>query len=250
MSESKKVHHERLRMELVLAKNHAVRKVLGTPEADEAWLEVSKLAEILASTHALSGMDEFNTHRLALSAALNARAILRAKGLYQRYGAKMGGEEKEMWDGEFYRLLFQKARTDLPVEEFCQMMPRICMRDSSADPDGWSKERPFWGHCLVVSLLMQAVYGGALLRRSLKGVAGFEHFGSHYSNRLPDGTEWDLTAGVLRDKLGEDVPKDEYPREKALSRINNLREYLVFRKAFISALIKWMKDTYPEPQDD
>lgn len=250
MPKNRKVRNEGLRMEIVLAKNLAERKALGTPEADEAWLEVSKLAEILASTHALSGLDEFNAYRSALSAALHARAILRAKELYRRYGAKMTGEEKEMWDGEFYRLLFEKARTDLPVEEFDRMMPRICTRESSADPEGWSRERPFWGHCLVVSLLMQAVYGGALLRRSLKGVAGFEHFGSHYSNRLPDGTEWDLTAGVLRDKLGEDVPKDEYLREKALSRANNLRGYLVFRKAFINTLIKWMKDTYPEPQDD
>jgi hypothetical protein len=249
MPENRESHKEGLRMEFVLAKKRAGYLVLGTPEADEAWLEVSKLAEILVSTHLLSGQEEFNTHRSALSAALHARAILRARELYRRYGEKMSMDERVVWDREFHRLLFEKARTDLPLEEFGSMMSRICTRESSADPDGWSSACPLWGQCLVISLLVQTVYGGDLLRQSLKGVEGFEHFGSHYSSRLPDGIELDPTAGILSDRL-RTVPKDGYPREKALSRPDNQRGYLVLKEAFINELIKWMKDVYPEPQDD
>lgn len=241
---------EGIRLAAVLTEKKAERLALGSRETDEAWLEVSKLREMLASMMPISGPDGFIIRHRTLAAALNARAIARAKELYQRYGAQMTGEEKEKWDGEFYRLLFEKARTDLLVEEFGQMMSRICMRESSADPDGWSQERSFWGQCLVVSLLIQAVYGGVLLRQSLKGIEGFEHFGSHYSNRLPDGREVDLTAGVLREQLGTDVLKEEYPREKALSCLDNRQCYSVLRHAFIKELIKWMKATYPEPQDD
>lgn len=249
MSENRESHKEGLRMEFVLAKERAKRRVLGTPEADEAWLEVSKLAEILVSTHSLSGPEEFRAHRSALSAALHARAILRARELYRRYGAQMAVEEKKIWDGEFYRLLLEKARTDLSVEEFVRMVTLVCARESSADPDGWSSGCPLWGHCLVIALLVQDIYGGALIRQSLKGIEGFEHFGSHYSNKLLDGTTLDPTAGILSDSLRE-VSKEEYPREKALSRSDNQRGYFVLQEAFINELIKWMKETYPEPQDD
>jgi hypothetical protein len=237
-------------MEFVLAKERAKRRVLGTPEADEAWLEVSKLAEILVSTHMLTVEEEFNTYQSALRAAFHARAILRARELYRRYGATMSMDERKRWDDEFYRLLFEKARTDLPLEEFGSMMSLVCARESSADPEGWSSECPLWGHCLVIALLVQDIYGGTLLRQSLRGVEGFEHFGSHYSNRLPDDRDLDLTAGVLCEKLGTHAPKEEYPREKALSRADNLKGYLVLKEAFINELIKWMKATYPEPQDD
>lgn len=250
MPENRVLHKEGLRMEFVLAKKRAEYLVLGTPEADEAWFEVSKLAEILACTYSPSEPEGFNVRQSALNAALHARAILRAKELYRRYGAPMGMDERMRWDGEFYRLLFEKAGTDLPLEEVGSMMSRVCTRESSADPAGWSSERPFWGQCLVVSLLVQDIYGGTLLRQSLKEVVGFEHFGSHYSNRLPDGNELDLTAGVLREKLGAHVPKQEYPREKALSRLDNRQCYFVLKQALIKELIRWMKDTYPEPQED
>ena len=51
----------------------------------------------------------------------------------------------------------------------------------------WSADRPSVGQCAVTALLVQDYFGGELLR----GVVCGE---SHYWNRLPDGTEVDLTA--------------------------------------------------------
>lgn len=251
MSERKELSDlEGIRLAAVLAEKKAERLAPGSSEADESWLEVSKLREMLASMMPISDPDGFIIRHRTLAAALNARAIARAKELYRRYGREMSREGKWSWETGFHILLSERARTDLSVGEFAQMMSRICTRESSADPAGWSRERPLWGQCLVIALLMQDIYGGVLLRQSLRGIAGFEHFGSHYSNRLPDGRELDLTAGVLREQLGTDVPKEEYPREKALSYPDNLKGYQVLRSAFFPELIKWMKATYPEPQDD
>lgn len=57
--------------------------------------------------------------------------------------------------------------------------------ETSADGN-WSPERPSLGQCAVTALVLQDHLGGELLRAEVDGV-------SHYWNRLPDGTEIDLT---------------------------------------------------------
>ena len=52
--------------------------------------------------------------------------------------------------------------------------------------DDWNLECPSAGQCAVTSLVVQDFFGGDLLQSTVQGV-------SHYWNRLPDGTEVDLT---------------------------------------------------------
>lgn len=66
------------------------------------------------------------------------------------------------------------------------MNDMVWARSTSADPDGWTPENPTFGQCAVTALLVQDIHGGELLRGKVGQV-------SHYWNRLPDGSELDLT---------------------------------------------------------
>lgn len=94
-------------------------------------------------------------------------------------------------------------------EEFRKMLSLICDAETSADPGGWTPENPLWGHCAVVSLLAQDFFGGILLRASLKETP-FEAAGSHYWNKLADGTEADFTVS----QFGDQYPVNLVPQPK------------------------------------
>ena len=86
---------------------------------------------------------------------------------------------------------------------FESVLPDICRRDTSSNPDGWTEKNPLQGHCAVVSVLAQDMWEGKLLRASLENDAEFKFMGSHYINRLGDGTEVDFT----RAQFGDRYPK-------------------------------------------
>lgn len=71
------------------------------------------------------------------------------------------------------------------VEKFREILPLVCDEKTSSDPEGWKAENPLWGHCAVVTLAAQALFGGTLRRGSLEGTP-FEKMRSHYWNRFSD----------------------------------------------------------------
>lgn len=68
-------------------------------------------------------------------------------------------------------------------------LPLIWCRDTAAlSVQGyWSDLNPALGQSDVTALLVRDVCGGEILRTMVQG------YGAHYYNRLPDGTEVDLT---------------------------------------------------------
>ena len=54
-------------------------------------------------------------------------------------------------------------------EQFRAILPEICDSETSQSPQGWKPTNPLWGHCAVVSLIAQNLFGGELLRASLDG---------------------------------------------------------------------------------
>ena len=116
----------------------------------------------------------------------------------------------------------------LPVisfSKFSSVVKEVCARDTSADPELWSAENPLWGHCAVVSLVAQDLFGGTLVRQSLENVPGLEHLRSHYSNRLPDGTEVDFTLEQFAGMLRTGLPKEERTRERVLAHPDTRERY-------------------------
>ena len=91
---------------------------------------------------------------------------------------------------------------DLTPEQFAALLPTICDKETSQDPDHWTPENPLCGHCAVVSLLAQDLFGGELLRASLAEFPEFAHMRSHYWNRLATSEVWDFTAP----QFGADYP--------------------------------------------
>ena len=87
-------------------------------------------------------------------------------------------------------------------KQFKKALLKVCSAETSADPNGWSSINPTWGHCAVVAVLAQAIFGGEILRASLLETE-FSFMRSHYWNRLPNGKEYDFTA---------DQFKDNYPK--------------------------------------
>ncbi|MDO8521130.1 MAG: hypothetical protein Q7S52_03370 [bacterium] len=88
------------------------------------------------------------------------------------------------------------ATTPMTPDDFRAILPTICDRETTVFPDdpiNWTPENPLYAHCAVVSLVAQDLFGGELLRASLEPFPEFAHMGSHYWNRLPDGTEVDFT---------------------------------------------------------
>lgn len=84
------------------------------------------------------------------------------------------------------------AVVDKSAEQLRDMLRAAWGHDTTNDPDRWSPANPAWGQCAVTALAVQEVIGGDLLRSAAPG-------GSHYWNRLPDGTELDLTREQFRD---------------------------------------------------
>jgi hypothetical protein len=82
---------------------------------------------------------------------------------------------------------------------------RVAWSDRSCDPvdlDGWSAANPARGQCAVTALIVQEHLGGELLMGEVTHLDGSRQ-GVHFWNRLPGGTEVDLTREQFRE--GETV---------------------------------------------
>lgn len=106
-------------------------------------------------------------------------------------------------------------------------------RETSADPEGWTPENPAWGQCAVTALLVQELFGGDLIRVEVAS-------GSHYYNKLDDGTVLDLTGEQFGDNWSmldrDDYPLDEYrDRAYVLSYPDTLRRYQRLRSLVFGA---------------
>lgn len=114
---------------------------------------------------------------------------------------------------------------------FEEILPKICKRDTSFDPNGWTEDNPFWGHCVVVSLLAQSLFGGGILGVNLKDTK-FAKMKFHVWNQFPNGTEWDFT----RSQFG-----DEYPGEIQIKsfEISTLLSYPDTQMRF-----NWLKEEF------
>lgn len=114
------------------------------------------------------------------------------------------------------------AARDQDLESLVARLECAWSRQTSADPERWVPDNPAWGQCAVTALVVQDEVGGDLLRTTVDG-------GSHYWNRLPDGSEVDLTREQFPKgaKYGQAVIKD---REYVLSFPDTARRYQLLRR--------------------
>lgn len=126
----------------------------------------------------------------------------------------------------------------LNLQQLKDLLPHICDQETSSDPDNWTPENPLWGHCAVISLIVQDFFGGELLRASLVGVSGFEHMGSHYWNRLADGTVKDFTKPQFGERYPAGLKAEVRSRSYVLSFPETAKRY----KLLVSRLVKLLNN--------
>lgn len=147
---------------------------------------------------------------------------------------------KEIEEAEIF-LLNEK----ISAAEFEKILPNICGRETSSNPAGWNPKNPLHGHCAVVSLLAQDLFGGELLRISLDGTV-FAEMKSYYYNRLPGGEAYDFT----RAQFGNQFPYhrmiigETRARAYLLSNAETAKRYELLRKKFL-ALLEAKKEVAP-----
>ncbi len=121
------------------------------------------------------------------------------------------------------KLELVKPRTSPPIslKELEKVLPKICDKETSFDPDNWKPDNPFYGHCAVIALLVQNLLGGKLQYTSLKDSPKFAHMKTHYWNKLDDGTEVDFTKVQFGDDFSDDL-KGKSKTPKSLLSINSV----------------------------
>lgn len=114
---------------------------------------------------------------------------------------------------------------------------RSSWSEETCDPvdlASWSPEAPARGQCAVTALIVQEFLGGDLLLAEVRNADGSRQ-GLHYWNRLPDGTELDLTREQFTASETIQAP-DVVPRPADLSRGRLFPQYQALASAVRAGL--------------
>ncbi len=116
-------------------------------------------------------------------------------------------------------------------EEFLEKIKEVGSADTSFDSKGWNKENPLWGHCAVVSLLAQELFGGELVKGDLDEYPKYSHLKSHIWNRI-DGVDIDFTAEQYDDISFKDLKDRVVSRESVLNYPGTPERFSLLKERF------------------
>jgi hypothetical protein len=126
---------------------------------------------------------------------------------------------------------------DLPSFADIERVIRASWSQETCDPvdlAAWSPETPARGQCAVTALIVQDLLGGDLLLAEVLYADGSRQ-GVHYWNRLPDGTELDLTREQFTASETVQAP-DVVPRPADLTRGRLYPQYRALASAVRAGL--------------
>lgn len=108
----------------------------------------------------------------------------------------------------------------ISVLEFEQVLPQICDAKIAKHPDSWTPDNPLFGTCVPVAVVAQRLFGGKLLRASLKPFPEIsrKYMNWHWMNRLPNGESRDFTQA----QFGNEYPRGMQFIEIPISRVANI----------------------------
>jgi hypothetical protein len=116
-------------------------------------------------------------------------------------------------------------------KEFLEEIRKVANSETSFDPNGWTNKNTLWGHCAVVSLLAQDIFGGEIIKGSLLNHPKYEYVKSHFWNRI-DGSDVDFTAEQYNDLSYKDLKGETYPRELILSYLDTVKRFDLLKQRF------------------
>ena len=118
----------------------------------------------------------------------------------------------------------------MEISEFSKIISKICNRDTSSNPDDWTPENPTYGHCAIVSVLAQDMFGGTIARVSLVGTP-YEKMHSHYFNVI-DGVEHDFTLSQFNENPCAKSKREERSQAEILSSLNTKKRFDLLKGRF------------------
>lgn len=130
------------------------------------------------------------------------------------------------------------SEIQLSVEEFEQILPKICDEKISYVPDHWTPENPLCGVCIPVALVAKRLFGGKLLRADLKPFPKFKYMYWHWANLLPNGEIKDFTES----QFGDDYPQDLDFVEKPSSTITRHSNVVMRSNLLYKRLLRKIKN--------
>ncbi len=123
----------------------------------------------------------------------------------------------------------------MTIKEFKDIIPKICKADTCNLPEVWDSKNPTMGHCAIVSLLAQELFGGTIIRVSLESTL-YEKLKSHYFNII-DGVEYDFTLDQFESNPYLNKERHVKNREDILSNLNTKRRYDFLKNRFEEAYL-------------
>ena len=132
----------------------------------------------------------------------------------------------------------------ISIEEFKALLPSICDQVTAVDTNAWTPNNPLIGHCAVVTLLAQNLFGGEILRTTLENTE-FANMGSHYFNLLPGFIMMDFTAPQFGSRYPLLPPPEKRTREYLLSNPDTKLRY----KLLVWRLVRLLSNNNPLMND-
>ena len=119
----------------------------------------------------------------------------------------------------------------MTTNDFKKLIPKVCKANTSKYPEDWISENPTQGHCAIVSVLAQDLFGGDIVRVPLLGTP-YEVMKSHYFNII-NGKEYDFTLSQFKENPYLGVKRESISKEKILSSPDTKKRYDLLKKQFI-----------------
>jgi hypothetical protein len=131
------------------------------------------------------------------------------------------------------RRIWDVLRPEIPnvhpqLEQLERALVRSWSRETSYDPENWSKLNSAWGQCAVTALIIQDHIGGELVVGEVNGIP-------HYWNRLTRRRQVDLTAHQFGSEIKRTKGK-KCDRDFVLSFPDTIRRYRRLRSSVLQKL--------------
>lgn len=130
----------------------------------------------------------------------------------------------------------------MTFDRFRNILPRICCRDTSFDPHGWTMDNPFWGQCFVVSALAKSLFSGIIVGASLAGTKfaklQFHFWNVFLNNSTGEITKEDFTHSQFGGEYPEDLELMQVDIASLFVNINTQRRYSLLQRRFAAEINK------------
>jgi len=118
-------------------------------------------------------------------------------------------------------------KTTKQLKELREKLKKCWCRETVWHESDYDPDCPSYGQCYVTALLIQNIFGGNLIAGTVDGE-------SHYWNKIPDGTEVDLTSDQFDggDGIHPHLRREDECKQRVTNDDRKCGRYLLLRKKY------------------